>query len=190
MGGKRQKDPMEQREKQLIRRAQQGDTWAFEQLVAPHHSGLLALACDVLGDASEAQDACQEALIAAYRSLPRFRLQSDFFTWLYRIGVNQALKFRRSRGRRLVREGESEVTNKAEPRPDKAVLDAELAAHIDRAEQALSPQEHMAFALCHKRGYKLVEAALLMQCSEGSLKSYLFRARRKMQAALQPYLEA
>ncbi len=181
---------MEQREKQLIRRAQEGDAWAFEQLVAPHHGGLLALACDVLGDESEAQDACQEALIAAYRSLPRFRLQSDFFTWLYRIGINQALKFRRSRGRRQVREGESEVANRAEQRPDKALLDAELSAHIGRAEQALSPQEHMAFALCHKRGYKLVEAALLMECSEGSLKSYLFRARRKMQAALRPYLEA
>ncbi len=180
---------MERREKQLISKAQNGDAWAFEQLIAPHHRGLLALAGDILKDEADAQDACQEALLSAYRALPRFRLQSDFFTWLYRIGVNQALKFRRRRHRRTANEASSEVPKTASPRPDHEMLGSELSEHIERAEQVLSAQEHMAFVLCHKRGYKLVEAALLMECSTGAVKSYLFRARRKMQAALRPYLD-
>ena len=88
---------MDDEERDLIRRAQYGEGWAFEQLVRRYDRPILALARDMVGNVPDAQDVYQEALIAAFQGLPRFRMDSDFSTWLYRIAVNKALRFRRQR---------------------------------------------------------------------------------------------
>ena len=85
---------MDEAERDLIRRAQGGDGWAFEQLVCPYDRPVLAMARDMVGDLADAQDVYQEALLAAYRGLRKFRMDSSFSTWLYRITVNHALRFR------------------------------------------------------------------------------------------------
>ena len=181
---------MDREEHNLIARGQAGDRWAFEQLVSRYDRQILALAHNMVGDREEAQDIYQEALLAAFRGLPRFRLESDFFTWLYRIAVNEALKWRKRRKRRKRRretqwpEEEWQVDN-----PEKKILNAELGARIMESLDGLSPQERMAFALCHDQGYKLGQAALYMDCSVGSVKSYLFRARNKMKKDLRTYME-
>ena len=74
----------------LVSRAQQGDRWAFEQLVDRHQHRLFTLAARLLGSADDAGDAVQEAFIRAWLGLPRFRGGSLFSTWLYRIGLNAA----------------------------------------------------------------------------------------------------
>jgi RNA polymerase sigma-70 factor, ECF subfamily len=179
---------MDESRRELILKARQGDPRAFEQLVRQCDRRLLALALDLAGNAADAQDIFQEALIAAHRALPRFRLESDFFTWLYRIAVNQALRFRR---RREFLPGGIETERRAAgPDPEQAVLEAELQSQFELALDRLSGQERIAFVLCHRQGLRIAQAAAVMVCSEGSVKSYLFRAREKMKAVLQPYLES
>ena len=82
---------MDEVERDWIRRAQQGDGWAFEQLVSRYDRPTLALARDMVGNIPDAQDVYQEALLAAFQGLPRFRMDSVFSTWLYRIAVNKAM---------------------------------------------------------------------------------------------------
>lgn len=95
---------MEVAERELILRARQGDAPAFALLVRRYDRRILALALDMVGDVDDAQDVFQEALLAAYRGLSQFRMESDFSTWLYRIAVNKALKFRHRRQRTALRE--------------------------------------------------------------------------------------
>ena len=189
---------MADNETDLILRAKQGDHGAFAQLVSRYDGRILGLARDMAGNADDARDIYQDALIAAYMALPRFRMQSSLFTWLYRITVSKALKWRRKRasGIPMAAAGQTEgpAGDPADlPAPGKSpeeqTLNRELAAEIDDALGSLSRKERMAFVLCHRREYRVGEAAELMSCSAGSVKSYLFRARTKMRRSLGPYLE-
>ena len=177
-------------ERTLIQDARQGDTRAFEVLVRRYDRRVLGLAYEMTGNAEDAQDIYQEALIAAYRGLPGFRMRSDFFTWLYRIAVNQALRFRRRYGLEYpIYEGDDGERATAETTPEDQALNTELQTQIEDAMATLSAQERMAFVLCHHQGVKIRQAAELMSCSAGSVKTYLFRARDKMRARLRKYLE-
>ena len=182
---------MDDTQRGLIQRAQQGDGWAFGQLVSQYDQPILALARDMVGNIPDAQDVYQEALLAAYRGLPGFRMDSDFSTWLYRIAVNQALRFRgrRQRRRDLEQGAAPEEAGPTALGADRRLLDRELQQQLDRALAHLSRQERMAFTLCHRQGLRLDRAADLMGCSTGSVKSYLFRGRDKVKRALAPYLE-
>lgn len=182
---------MDEAQRELIRRAREGDGWAFEQLVSEHDGLILALARDMVGNLADAQDVYQEALLAAFRGLAGFRMESEFSTWLYRIAVNQSLRFRRRRQRRrdIDEQSEPPETAPAAGPPDRQVLDAELARQLDLALETLSGQERAAFVLCHRQGLRIDRAAELMDCTPGSVKSYLFRGRDKVKKALEPYLE-
>ena len=86
---------MQERERQLIMQAQQGDTRAFEKLMAKYDRRVMSIAFAMAGHYGDAEDITQEVFIKVYRSLPAFRFESDFYTWLYRIVVNTALTHRR-----------------------------------------------------------------------------------------------
>ena len=187
---------MDEEERMLVVRAQRGDPRAFEALVSRYDRRVMGLACDMAGDPEDARDIFQETFLAAYRALSGFRMESDFFTWLYRIAVNKALTFRRRNARErasVLREGDRPVegppAGSHPDTPEAVVLRAELERQIEAALGALSPQERMAFALCHRQGFKVRQAAAFMRCSEGAVKSYLFRAREKAKAALRKYVE-
>ena len=187
---------MDEDERMLVVRAQQGDQRAFEALVSRYDRRVLGLAYDMAGDSEDARDIFQETFLAAYRALSGFRMESDFFTWLYRIAVNKALTFRRRNARQrasVLREGDlpeaQALTGGVPDTPEEVVLRAELERQIEAALSALSPQERMAFALCHRQGFKVRQAAAFMRCSEGAVKSYLFRAREKAKAALRNYMD-
>ncbi|MCH7592634.1 MAG: sigma-70 family RNA polymerase sigma factor [Planctomycetes bacterium] len=88
---------MKDREIELIHKAQKGDGFAFEQLVSSYDKQVLSLAYSIVGHPDDAKDIYQEALFSAYKALPKFRMQSAFFTWLYRIAVNKAINFKRKK---------------------------------------------------------------------------------------------
>jgi len=180
---------VDETETELVVRARRGDAWAFEQLVRRYDRRLLAVALDLTGDLGAAQDVLQDALIAAYRALPRFRLQSDLFTWLYRIAVNRAWRCRQRCRRRPEQSGDLPERAGPGPGPEEQVLAAELELQLGRALDALSRRERAAFVLCHRQGLAVAQAAAVLACSEGSVKSYLFRAREKLKRLLGPYLE-
>ena len=91
---------MDQEEVTLIRKAQHGDCMAFESLVRKYDKHVLSLALNMVGNVEDAKDIYQEVFIRAFRSLSKFRFQSEFFTWLYRITVNYSINFRKQRSHR------------------------------------------------------------------------------------------
>ena len=179
---------MDSDERILLRSARQGDHRAFAALVAGCDRRILSLAFDMTGNIEDAQDIYQEALIAAYRALPRFRMDSAFSTWLYRIALNQALRFRSRRQRRPPPE-EWWPEHTDHPTPEDLALREEFRGRLHQALGGLSPRERLAFALCHHQGFRIEEAAELMACSVGSVKSYLFRGRGKLRRQLAEYVE-
>lgn len=190
---------MNDKERNLILRAQNGDHFAFEQLVTNYDRQVLNLAYSMVGNVDDAQDVYQEALISAYRSLPKFKMKSNFFTWLYRIAVNKAINFKRNKMRYPLEsitfensdsfDYEQSLRTAQNDNPEAGVLNNELKEIIENALINLSSQERMAFVLCHQQGYKIKEASELMECSIGTVKSYLFRAREKLKLKLKKYME-
>jgi len=87
-------------DQQLVQRVQAGDKRAFDLLVLKYQGKILGLVSRYVKDSSEVQDVTQEAFIKAYRALPRFRGDSAFYTWLYRIAINTAKNYLVARSRR------------------------------------------------------------------------------------------
>ena len=190
---------MQDREIELIHKAQKGDSFAFEQLISSYDRQVLSLAYSIVGNSDDAQDIYQETLISVYKSLPKFRMQSDFFTWIYRIAVNKSINFKRKKLRYKVEsitksesdsyDSDHDLRISSSETPEEVTVQKELKDIIEEAVLLLSSQERMAFVLCHQQGYKLREAAELMDCTLGTVKSYLFRSREKLKARLKSYME-
>jgi len=188
-------------ERELIVEAQAGDESAFEQLVYRYDKKVLSLAACYTNDAEEAKDVYQDVFIRVYRALPKFRFESRFSTWLYRIVVNVCLTHRaRSAERRecasldAALEGEDgkrtfDPPDEGITPSDRKALGGEISRHVRAAMSALSPQQRMVFSLRHYEGYKLREIATMMNCAEGTVKKYLFTATERLRHQLRPVLQ-
>ncbi len=170
----------------LIEAAQRGSASAFEQIIIGVERPMLALAAGLASHPDEADDIYQEAIINAYRALPKFRLESQFSTWLYRIFVNTALGYKRKLSNKMSRglATETEYHGEQYPCPTQEVESAQLSMAIHQAIRCLSEKERIAFVLCHQQELSINQAAHIMSCTEGSVKSYLFRARDKLRKML------
>jgi RNA polymerase sigma-70 factor (ECF subfamily) len=177
---------MDEAEMALVRRAQAGDTDAFDSLARKHEARLLAAIMAVLGNRTDAYDAYQETLVRAFRKLRSFRFDSAFSTWMTRIAIRQALNWRRSWKGDRYRSLDDERSDLMETNGSAAdrVQTAELREAIETAMEALSGRERTVFLMKHEHGLKLREIALLIECTEGTAKSYLFRAIHKLRTAL------
>ena len=160
-----------------------GDPVAFEEIVRRHRDRLWAVAMRTTGDPEEASDALQDALISAYRRADQFRGDSAVTTWLHRIVVNASLDRLR---RRAVRA--------AQPLPDDndalpGAVVADPVDHMDRREiqlvvtQALAElpeDQRAAVLLVDVEGWSVEDAARMLGCPEGTVKSRCFRGRAKL----------
>lgn len=180
-------------EDELVRSAQTGNVAAFERLMRLLEKQMLAVAAGFAHTPDDANDIYQDAMMAAYKALPNFKLESKFSTWLHKIVVNTALSNRRKLTRTWQKmaavqaeyEQAEQYTDKRSPESN--VLDSELSSEIYRAMKRLSDTERIAFVLCHQQGFKLKEAAEVMSCTESSVKVVLFRARNKLKERLAEY---
>lgn len=176
-----------------MRAAQTGNIAAFERLVRLLEGQMLAVAAGFAHTPDDANDIYQDAMLAAFRALPKFKLESKFSTWLHKIVVNTALSNRRKLKRtwqklaRIQSEYEQEETYIESRSPESSMLDSELNTAINGAMDRLSDNERIAFVLCHQQGFKIREAAEVMSCTESSVKVVLFRARNKLKKILQDY---
>src|SRR5436309_7248021 len=181
----------------LIRRAQQGDTAAFEELVRLYDRSVLRLAVHLTGSQEDGQDIYQEAFLRAYINLARFRFECSFYTWIYRIVTNLCLDHLRkkhSRGRDLTTamspDGEEEAVLDRMPdhrpafSPERSLQGRELRESIVRALRQLSPRERMVFELKHYHGMRLRTVAGILNTTEGTIKNTLFRATHKLRGEL------
>lgn len=188
---------MAQDETATIKEAQKGNILAFETLVRKYDRQVLSLVQNLVSNRQDAQDIYQEVFVRVYRNLEKFQFKSQFSTWLYRVVVNYCINFnkRRSRSRFYsLEDGQDDLESGwhmllegKELNPEDAMLNKELSEEIEAALNELSVQQKTVFVLRHYHGHKLKVIAEMMNCSEGTIKNYLFRATRKMQRLLGAY---
>ena len=174
---------------------------AFEQLVFLYDKQVLSLVARYVTSAEDAKDIYQEVFIRVYRGLRKFQERSEFATWLFRITTNVCLthRARKKRSAHISFDDGPEGDDSAEhPRnpansvdalPDQQTLSAEIADHVQRALESLSPKQKLVFTLRHYQGYKLKEIASMLECAEGTVKRYLFLATQQMRKQLQELYE-
>jgi RNA polymerase sigma-70 factor, ECF subfamily len=182
----------------LIRRCQAGDVAAFEPLVEKYRGRVWRLAYQVLRDREEALDCAQEAFVRAFQSLSRFRGQSAFYTWLFRITLNVATDRHRARGARVRAFGAERVSEEEWARgapdpglhPDEAAAGTERRARIQQALDSLPVKARTIIMLSDIEGLSYREIAQVLDCPIGTVMSRLHNARRRLRAALGPMLAA
>lgn len=183
-------------ERDLIQRCTAGDVSAFEPLVERYRQRVWRLAYQVLHDREEAWDVAQEAFVRAFHSLPSFRGQSAFYTWLFRITVNVATDRHRQRGARVRAFGAERVTEEEWARttpdpgggPDQEAVRAEQRERIRRALDALPPKARTIIMLSDVEGLSYREIAEVLNCPIGTVMSRLHNARKRLKALLGPML--
>jgi RNA polymerase sigma-70 factor (ECF subfamily) len=150
---------------------------AFETLVKRHQAPLRAFLIRMTGDAAEADDLAQEALIKAYRGLDGFRGGASFRSWLFSIAMREAAQARR-------KEAAQQKQAAAADKPGETAEPMEFSLDLQKALARLSGEERAAVLLCDAAGFSHAEAAGAMNAPLGTVKTYVARAREKMRAAL------
>jgi RNA polymerase sigma-70 factor (ECF subfamily) len=180
-------DPAET-EARLLARAQAGDVSAFERLSSAYADRLFMLLLRLLGDRSEAEDVAQEVMLRAWRGIARFQGQSSYFTWLYRIAVNEANRALEKKARRPagVSIGAQELQLPASPAydPSRQAENSELRRVLGQALAELPPALRTAIVLRDVEGLSTQEAAEIAGVSQAAFKSRLHQARLRVRAAV------
>ena len=184
----------QEQELRIIRRVQDGDTEAFEDLVRAHEKTVYNLALRMTGSPQDAEDMAQEAFLKAYRSLPEFRGDSKFSVWLYRIVSNVCLDHLRRQSRRptvsLITEDEDGEEQEWDL-PDESfsperLLEQKLTREAVQKGLAQLPEEQRQILLLREiRGLSYEEIAGILSLEPGTVKSRIFRARKRLCAILQ-----
>lgn len=190
-------DNREDTDQQLVARVKQGEQRAFDLLVLRYQHRILGLVGRFIKDQSEVEDVCQEAFIKAYRALPKFRGDSAFYTWLYRIAINTAKNYMVAKGRRPpstdLDVGESdflemETVLEDVAGPEQNINRDELKQVIDTAIDELPEDLRTAFTLREFGGLSYEEITDIMDCPVGTVRSRIFRAREALDKKIRPLL--
>jgi RNA polymerase sigma-70 factor (ECF subfamily) len=173
-------------DKKLVERVQKGDKGAFDLLVLKYQHKIVNLIMRYVRDPELALDIAQEAFIKAYRALPRFRGDSAFYTWMYRIAVNTAKNHLAAQRRRPMdveldlqdpEQYDLHAKLKETDTPEGLALGNELKETVERAIAALPEDLRTAIVLRELEGMSYEEIAQTMDCPVGTVRSRIFRAR-------------
>jgi RNA polymerase sigma-70 factor (ECF subfamily) len=171
---------------QLVRRVQKGDKGAFDLLVLKYQHRIVNLVMRYVRDPDQALDITQEVFLKAYRALARFRGESAFYTWLYRIAVNTAKNYLAAQRRRpmdveLDLQDPEQFDLHAKLRetdtPESVLMGRQLHETVARAIEALPEDLRTAIVLRELDGMSYEEIAQTMDCPVGTVRSRIFRAR-------------
>lgn len=161
---------------------------SLREVVQTHKRAVYFLALDLTGNHHDAEDLSQEVFIKAHKGLHRFRGESGLYTWLRRIAINTHLNKRRKKALSMMRFfGDDDAAGNTvsdQMSPAESAEGAVLRSHIDRAMERLSPRERTAFVLRHHHDMSIQDVASDMEVSDGTVKSLLFRATRKLRDEL------
>ncbi len=184
----------------LVRRCQAGEDKAFDELVIKYRSRVFAMIYHLVHNEQDAWDLAQDGFLKAWKSIDRFRFQSSFYTWLYRIMTNVAIDWLRKKqittgqefddtiGLQDLEPG-SDLAPKSEPLPAKTIERQEVRARIDAAIAKLSPEHRTVILLKEMEDLQYHEIAETVGCSIGTVMSRLFYARKKLQSLLKDVYE-
>lgn len=160
----------------LVRQARAGDTQAFGALVTRHQHVMYTVALRMIGNTEDARDVTQDAFVKAYRQLATFDPQYRFFSWLYRIVINECLNLRRSR-----RPQEALVdTIAGNGTPFDSTLQNERRSQIEAALQQLTPDYRAVIVMRHFAGQSYGNIAAALAIPEKTVKSRLYSARQRL----------
>jgi len=185
-------------DQQLVDRVFKGDKHAFDLLVLRYQHRILGLIGRFIRDPAEVEDVAQEAFIKAYRALPKFRGDSAFYTWLYRIAINTAKNYMVARGRRPPAtdvdvedaeflENNALLTDIGTPEANQEKDD--LRRVINEAIEDLPEDLRTAFTLREFSGLSYEEITEIMGCPVGTVRSRIFRAREALDKKIRPLLD-
>ena len=181
----------------LVERARDGNRAAFQALVERYKRKVYAVALNMTGDHHDAEDISQDVFLKAFRSLPGFRGRASVSTWLYRMTVNTCIDRSRKKAWKAMRPKgaliDDDIHPKAQGRetlsdPEKELEKALLQQHIRQALDSLTQRERAVFVLRHYHALPLKEIAECLHVSEGTIKSTLFRALKRLQEKMAPYV--
>ncbi|EGW54851.1 RNA polymerase sigma factor RpoE [Candidatus Endoriftia persephone] len=184
-------------DQELVIRVQKGDKKAFDLLVLKYQQKIANLISRYIRDPHEVLDVTQEAFIKAYRALPRFRGDSAFYTWLYRIAINTAKNHLVAQSRRPPSgDVEPEIAEQLDEghrlkeygTPENHLLSSEISAAVQDAIDALPQDLRTAIILRELEGMSYEEIAEAMSCPVGTVRSRIFRAREAIDKRLQPLI--
>lgn len=176
----------------VIRSVLDGNINDFEKLVTAYEKNVYNLALRMVGDPDDAADITQETFIKAYRALGSFRGDSKFSSWIYRIASNVCLDFLRSRSRRAQvplsfenedEEGEIELPDMSQ-NPEKVLMKKLSMEAVRRGMEKLPPKQRQILVLRELCGLSYAELAQTLSVEEGTVKSRIFRARKRLCAIL------
>jgi RNA polymerase sigma-70 factor (ECF subfamily) len=184
----------------LVARSQAGDTSAFNELVTRYRNRAYAMIYNMVRNEQDAWDLAQDGFLKAWKSINRFRGQSSFYTWLYRILMNVTIDSLRRKqieggtefddqiGLQHIAPGAA-TAPKSELEPAARISDQEIRQRIDEAIGKLSPEHRTAIVMREIDGLEYTEIAEQMGCSLGTVMSRLFYARKKLQTLLKDVYE-
>ena len=177
-------------DKELVHQVQQGNKRAFDLLVLKYQRRIMRLLARMINDPAEVEDVAQETFIKAYRALPQFRGDSNFYTWLYRIAINSARNWQAARNRRPLPlkeyvNDDGETFSAADTltdnnNPESEMVSRQVADTIRSAIDGLSPDLRTAILLREIEGLSYEDIAQTMDCPIGTVRSRIFRARESI----------
>ncbi len=173
----------------LISRTLTGEKEAFDVLITKYRNRIFRLTLYMLGDQQEAEDAAQEVFVRAFRNLGKFQGKSSFFTWLYRIAVNNIYTQARKSARRreiqhqVFRE-KSVIPNPGPKTPEELAIAGELQEMVRAAITQLDPRFRPVLILKEIEGMEVGMVAEILKLPSGTVKSRLFRAREELRSIL------
>lgn len=181
----------------LVKAFLSGDQTAFEVLFRKYRDMVGRLSYSIIKDDAAVDDIVQEVFLLAYRHLAKFRGQSAFKTWLYRITVNEAIRYS-NKGKRWQPLPEFEVEPSQVPstlvvmesgeNPERILIDGQQKAMVHQALDTLKPQHRMILVLYYLEDQSVQEISEILKIPEGSVKSRLYYARDGLKEALAPIL--
>ena len=182
----------------LVERVQKGDKKAFDLLINKYQHRIISLVARYVSDQTEALDVAQEAFIKAYRAIDRFRGDSAFYTWLYRIAINTAKNWLVARKRRPpasdidaadAEQYDMESRLKEQGTPENELMREEIKRTVFDTIAGLPDDLRTAIMLREMEGMSYEDIALTMDCPIGTVRSRIFRAREAIDEKLKPLVD-
>jgi RNA polymerase sigma-70 factor, ECF subfamily len=185
----------------LVKRCQAGDTEAFDELVVRYRTRIFGMIYNMVHNEQDAWDLAQDSFVKAWNSIKRFRGQSSFYTWIYRIVMNVTIDWLRKKQVKgagaefddAIQLKEIDPASKTVPKPDalpyERMEQSEIRAQIDNAIAQLSPEHRAVILMKEIEDMQYHEIAEALDCSIGTVMSRLFYARKKLQNLLRDVYE-
>lgn len=185
----------------LVKRCQAGETEAFDELVTRYRTRIFGMIYNMVRNEQDAWDLAQDSFVKAWKSINRFRGQSSFYTWIYRIVMNVTIDWLRKKQVKgagaefddAIQLKEIDPAAKTVPKPDSLPYERmehrEIRTQIDNAIAQLSPEHRAVILMKEIEGMQYHEIAEALECSIGTVMSRLFYARKKLQVLLKEVYE-